>query len=304
MPKTPSERDHEKFLNYLTIERGLAKHTLDSYGGDLRRFKALLPHGLEKANAGELKKVFLQLQAGGLTPRSLARKRSTLRHYYSWLRRKGLIREIPLRRIPLPKIGKRLPKPVSTLDFEKLLRVADTGTPKGLRDLALLRVLDSCGLRVSELITLEPDDLHLDEGFLIVRAGKGDKDRFVPIDQAGIQALRDYIERARPLLYSGPRCGTAPGDQSRRDAKLFPFIRQRVWQILRELCDRAGIASKHPHQLRHRFGSELTRSGLELRDVADLMGHSSVDTTQQYVGLDLDYMREIFQASHPRAVEK
>jgi integrase/recombinase XerD len=293
----------DMFLDYLTIERGLAKNTLDNYGGDLRRFEALLPHGIERANADELREVFLQLLAGGLTPRSLARKLSTLRHYYSLLRRKGLISKVPLGRIPVPKIGMRLPKPVSTPDFEKLLRVADTGTPKGLRDVALLRVLDSCGLRVGELVTLEPDDLHLDEGYLIVRAGKGDKDRFVPIDQAGIRALRDYVERARPLLYSDER-GWRGRRTDRPDTHIFPLTRQRFWQILRELCDLAGISGKHPHQLRHRFGSELTRSGLELRDVADLMGHSSVDTTLQYVGLDLDYIRGIFRATHPRVVEK
>jgi len=224
-----------------------------------------------------------------MSPTSLARKMCTLRHFYSYLRRKGLIATIPLNNIPLPKLGKRLPKPVSTTDFEKLLNAVDITTGMGLRDCAILRMFDSCGLRCSELVSLTAADLHLDEGYIVVRHGKGDKDRFVPIDALGAKAVSDYI-RVWPALYP-------------QETRLFHLTRHRVWQVLQALCERAKITPKHPHQLRHRFGSELTKSGLEMRDVADLMVHSSVDTTLQYVGLDLGYMREIFRKNHPRAVK-
>jgi len=277
----------EQFLAYLAAERGLSKNTIESYGQDLQQFGGLLPNGLEKASRDEVRQVFVELQAGGLSPTSLARKMSTLRHFYAYLRRKRLVATIPLHNIPLPKLGKRLPKPVSTTDFEKLLNAVHT-TEMGLRDLAILRLFDSCGLRCSELVNLTEPDLYLDEGYIVVRHGKGDKDRFVPIDTLGAKALSDYI-RVWPALYP-------------HETRLFPVTRARVWQLLQELCERARITAKHPHQLRHRFGSELTRSGLEMRDVADLMGHASVDTTLQYVGLDLGYMREIFRKTHPRAV--
>jgi integrase/recombinase XerD len=278
----------EQFLAYCAAERKLTENTVENYGQDLRQFGELLPVALEKASRDQVRQVFIELQAGGLSPTSLARKMSTLRHFYSYLRRKRLIATIPLHNIPLPKRGKRLPKPVSTTDFEKLLNAVDT-TEVGLRDLAILRLFDSCGLRCSELVSLTADDLHLDEGYIVVRHGKGDKDRFVPIDAPGAKALSDYI-RVWPALYP-------------QETRLFPFTRVWVWMLLRALCKRAKITPKHPHQLRHRFGSELTKSGLEMRDVADLMGHSSVDTTLQYVGLDLGYMREIFRKTHPRAVK-
>jgi len=278
----------EQFLAYLAAERNLSNNTVENYGQDLRQFAELLPVALEKASRDQVRLVFLELQAGGLSPTSLARKMSTLRHFYAYLRRKRLIATIPLNNIPLPKRGKRLPKPVSTTDFGKLLNAVDT-TKVGLRDLAMLRLFDSCGLRCSELVSLTADDLHLDEGYIVVSHGKGDKDRFVPIDASGAKALSDYI-RAWPALYP-------------QETRLFPFTRVWVWMLLQALCKRAKITPKHPHQLRHRFGSELTKSGLEMRDVADLMGHSSVDTTLQYVGLDLGYMREIFRKTHPRAVK-
>src|SRR5580700_2785478 len=115
----------EQFLAYLAVERKLSENTIENYGQDLHQFGMLLPNGLEKASRDDVRQVFLELQAGGLSPRSLARKMSTLRHFYAYLRRKHLIATIPLQNIPLPKRGKRLPKPVSTTDFEKLLNAVD-----------------------------------------------------------------------------------------------------------------------------------------------------------------------------------
>jgi integrase/recombinase XerD len=287
-PQEEADMSIELFLSYLAAERGLSENTITNYGQDLRQFGELLPNGLDKASRDEVRQVFIELQSGGMTASSLARKMSTLRHFYAYLRRKHLVATIPLSNIPLPKLGKRLPKPISTTDFGKLLNAVDTTTKMGVRDCAILRLFDSCGLRCSELVKLTPGDLHLEEGYIVVHHGKGDKDRFVPIDAPGAKALSEYM-LIWPALYPN-------------ETRIFPLSRQRIWILLQELCERAKITPKHPHQLRHRFGSELTKSGLEMRDVADLMGHSSVDTTLQYVGLDLGYMREIFRKTHPRAV--
>ena len=276
------------FLAYLRAERCLAPNTVASYEYDLQTLQQLLPNGVAKATAEELGAVFILLQNHGKAS-TLARKMSTLRHFYAYARRKRAITASPLRNIPLPKIRHRLPKPISTPDFEKLLNILDTTTLYGLRDYAILRVFDSCGLRNSELVTLEPNDLHLDEGYIVVRAGKGDKDRFVPIDEPAANAVRDYLHSARPKLYPN-------------ESRVFPLTRQFVWMLMQALCRRAGIVLKHPHQLRHRFGSEMTKAGLEVQEVSALMGHSSVDTTMQYVGLDLTYVRKIFRSTHPRAV--
>jgi site-specific recombinase XerD len=128
-------------------------------------------------------------------------------------------------------------------------------------------------------------DLQLDEGYVTVRRGKGAKGRFVPIDEVGIQALTAYLLDTRSVLYSGDTSG-----------RVFPITRQRLWQIVGSLCRLAGLPeSKHPHQLLHRFGSELVKAGLELRQVAAMMGHASTDTTEIYVGLDLEDLQKIFR---------
>jgi integrase/recombinase XerD len=209
----------ERFLAYLNIERGLSQNTIENYGHDLRQIEALLPDGLVKASRDELRRLFLDLSAGGMNPSSVRRKISTLRHFHHYCRRKRMVVGDPLRGIPLPRRGLRLPQPISTGDFDKLLMAAaGNATPAGLCEYAILRLSDSCGLRVSELVKLTLEDLHLDEGHLIVHGGKGDKDRFVPIDEAGIKALTEYLQRAQPVLYPG-------------QTRLFPLSRQRIWQI-------------------------------------------------------------------------
>jgi site-specific recombinase XerC len=288
-----------------------------------------------------------------------------------------VISSIPLKNIPVPKVGYRLPKPIGNADFAKLLQIVEREMPEvqpspvlervqqpmiarffahtmaqkearaarekliterlaqgpclvsqmreylrgrgldvcettvvndyrrlgiappvanaqRLQERALLRILDSCGLRVSEVTALNSKDLKLNEGYLFVRQSKGDKDRFVPMDQPAIDALRDYLQRSRGILY--------PGEKSDR---VFPITRQRAWQIIQALGKQAGTSELyHPHQLRHRFGTEMTKAGMGQREVADLMGHSSVDTTQGYVALDTGHLEESFRKFHPRAVIK
>ena len=279
------------FLSYLTNERRLSDHTIDGYGRDLCQFNRLLPAGLMKATSSELRSAFTELQASGMKPRSLARKHSSLRHFYRHMRRRRLVFAIPLNNIPLPRCGKCLPKPIGDEDFAKLLGACDQRTALGIRDLAILRVLDSCGLRASELIRLELTDLHLNDEYLVVREGKGDKDRFTPIDKPAVSALCEYLARSRPVLYS-----------RKSPSRVFPFTRQGLVYILHELSGRAGVQRYHPHQLRHRLGTMLIRQGLELREVADILGHSSTDTTEGYVALDLNDLRKVFRNTHPRAV--
>lgn len=176
-------------------------------------------------------------------------------------------------------------------DFAKLVKACNKRTAAGLRDLAVLRVLDSCGLRGSELTHLTLDDLHLedaDKAHIIVRAGKGDKDKFAPIDKAGAAALLRYLAKGRPALYAEvphKHCYARQWAKRKADAtRVFPYTRQRIFQIIRDLCRRANIAPLHPHQLRHRLGSWLVSHGLELREVADILGHSSTDTTRDLRG--------------------
>lgn len=295
------------FLQYMTVERRSAANTIKNYGLDLAQVDRSLPAGLVQATDVDLRTLFVEFQAKGISPRTLGRKRSALKHFYRYMRRKGIVAKSPLNsKIPAPKIGRRLPKPISDEDFEKLLKACEIGTPKGLCELAILRLLDSGGLRASELIGLELPDLHLDEGYLIVHEGKGDKDRFVPIDEPATIAARSYLADGRPQMYTAA-LSTRKGwskqwARKRNDSgRVFPFSRQHLWQILRDLCVRASIPRRHPHQLRHRLGTTLVKQGLELREVADILGHSSTDTTEGYVAVDLNDLRAVFQKTHPRA---
>ncbi len=293
--QTPVPKDNSelvsKFMEYLFTERRLARNTVQSYALDLLQAARMLPCSLQTATRDDLRQMFARFQRNGIKATSLARKLSTLRHFYQYLRRKKLITTIPLQNIPLPKRLMRLPKPVSDPDFVKLVKACDSRTPEGLRDLAVLHVLDSCGLRGSELTHLTLDDLHLSEGHIIVRAGKGDKDRFAPIDKTGIDVLLAYLATSRPVLRRKRKADPS---------QIFPYTRQRIFQIIRAICKRANIAPLHPHQLRHRLGSSLVRAGLELREVADILGHTSTDTTEIYVGLDFSYLRKVFRETHPR----
>ena len=147
------------FLRYLAVERRLADNTIKSYGMDLAQIDRSLPSGLVQATDADLRSIFVKFRTKGMSPSSLGRKRSALKHFYLYMRRKGIVTKSPINKIPAPKIGRRLPKPISDQDFEKLLKACDPQSPKGLCEFAILRLLDSCGLRASELIGLEILDL-------------------------------------------------------------------------------------------------------------------------------------------------
>lgn len=310
------------FLSYVAVERRLSQNTIKNYETDLMQISEMLPCTLAAATRDQLRHVLSELQAAGRKSRTLARKISVLRHFYTWARRKGLVSRVPLANIPLPKIPLRVVKPITDSEFAKILAVIDERTPEGLRNLAIVRVLDACGLRASELINLTLTDLHLDERYITVFRTKFDKDRSVPIDEAGVNALRDYLARSRLALYSGRgellplaenpawaerdkgrqiRWGKAKA--AKQPDKVFPITRQRLQQIIRQLSRQAGLpVLKHPHQLRHRLASGLIEAGMDVALVRDIMGHSCTDSTvRSYVHLNLNFAQETFRNTHPRA---
>ena len=219
---------------------------------------------------------------------------SGLRAFYAYLVLAGVAKENPARFIVSPKMEKRLPKVLRAEEVERLLEACPAGDVFGVRDRAIIEVLYSCGLRISEIADLRLDQLSLMEGVLTV-IGKGDKERMVPFGDRARQALEKYLDRSRPVLAGK---GAAPG---------FVFLsargdrmdRRSIWKDFKAVCVRAGVDA-HPHTLRHSFATSLLEGGAGIRDVQEMLGHENIATTQIYTHMDADRLRKIHREFHPR----
>jgi integrase/recombinase XerD len=296
----------EEYLDELRVGRRLSPHTLDAYArdlGDYARFAAR--HGVPSWRDVTLTFVdayFAELARRRLAGATVVRRRSTLRGFHAFLARREPAAGNPLERLPAPRRERRLPHALPVEDVERLLAQPGAGGPLDLRDRALLEVAYASGLRVSELLGLERSRVDL-AGRMLTVTGKGSKERGVPFGRAAEVALRDYLERARPLLAgAAPRRGAAPRhDLVFVNARGGPLSRMGFWKILRRRALAAGLATRvHPHALRHSFATHLLQGGADLRVVQELLGHASVATTAIYTHLDRAYLREVHRTFHPR----
>ncbi len=286
------------FLDYLTVEKGLAANTLASYGRDLRKFLAFL----EKEKIGwagideETVVRFIHRESrGGLSARSQARMISSLRSFFKFLVMSGFLKKDPARRLSSPSTWLSLPKVLTVGEVEKLLCTPPETKLDGLRDRAMLEVLYGAGLRVSELISLKSVEINLEEGFLICR-GKGGKERIVPLGQSGAHSVKRYLLEVRPLLVK------TPSEFLFLTRRGLPFTRQGLWKLLRKYAGEAGIATKiSPHVLRHSFATHLLERGADLRSVQLMLGHSQITTTQIYTHVSRERLRRVYDQFHPRA---
>jgi len=287
------------FLNYAQVERGLAANTIAAYRRDLQKFAVFCEPRRLAASGVERKHVvdFLgKLYQQGLDSRSVARQLVTLRNFFRFLAQENVVRHDPVEHIESPRVWKRLPKFLTLEEVEKLLATAETTTPLGLRDRAMLEVLYATGLRVSELVKLKVADLQLDAG--IVRClGKGNKERVVPLGRKSIASLEDYLRRGRPALTK--RRTTPYLFVSRRGGVM---TRQNFWMLLRQRARAAGVrVHLSPHTLRHSFATHLLERGADLRAVQMLLGHADISTTQIYTHVAQERLRQVYRTHHPRA---
>lgn len=309
---TPLERAVDTYLQHLRIERGLAENTVVSYRRDLDRYVAFLAEqGIidpQAITTNHVREFATQLaerpSASGkpLSARSIARIVVAVRGVHKfWLIEKTTQQDVAAIVQP-PTPGSRLPKAIALSEVEKLLAAPSSETPTGLRDRAILEFLYSTGARISELIDLDLDDLHLsesDERLSVVRlTGKGNKQRVVPIGSYAVKALNDYLVRARPGFVAKGK-GTASLFVNARGGRL---TRQGAWLILKKAAENAKLQVEvTPHTLRHSFATHLLEGGADIRVVQELLGHASVTTTQIYTKVTADTLREVFAATHPRA---
>ena len=233
----------------------------------------------------------------GLDARSISRAVSSLKTFFGFLVSEGIIDENPALNVKSPKFIKKLPSALTVEEVEKLLNATDTATWEGVRDRAMLELLYASGLRVSELVNLKREDINIDEGFIVVRSGKGGKDRLTLMGESSKTWLLKYLE------LSLDRLQTSPYFFITRRNKFF--TRQGVWLKLKEYAAKAGITKQvYPHILRHSFATHMLEGGADLRAIQALLGHSSITTTEIYTHVRTDCLREEYDRFHPLGAHK
>ena len=295
------------FLQHLVVERGFSQNTLDAYSNDLNQFREFVADSLSSEDQEVWRLVDINLLNAYISElrdnrkyrdTTTARKVAAVRSFFGYLSANGMITEDPTENLGSPRVGRTVPKFISEDDVRRLLTTAaDTGTPEGKRDASILELLYATGLRVSELVALNVQDIDFEEGF-IRTWGKGSKERIVYLYPDALANLRQYIGSARVELLGAKRGETALYLNQRGER----LTRQWVWNILKTAARNAGVDTKiTPHTLRHSFATHLLQNGASLRHVQELLGHSSISTTQVYTHLTDSHVREEYERTHPRA---
>jgi integrase/recombinase XerD len=288
------------YLDYLAVEKGLAKNSLEGYRRDLTAFGLWLSgRGLPlgKVTRGEIVSFLGARRGHGASPRSLARATSALRGFFRFLAGEGILPADPTAELANPRRWTVLPKFLSAGEVKALLEAPDVETPKGLRDRAMLELLYACGLRVSELTALPLENLRLADGFVLVR-GKGSKERVVPIADAAARWVTRYVKTVRSRKRgSASSRWLFPGSKGR------PVTRQTVFLALKAAARTAGLppASVSPHVLRHAFATHLVDNDADLRAVQMMLGHADIATTEIYTHVSRARVRRVYDRTHPRA---
>jgi integrase/recombinase XerD len=274
----------------------LAPRTIDAYGRDLAAFAEWLGKPIADAGQEAIERYLAELRARGLAASTIARRAAALRAFFRHQVLVGARPENPAAEVPLPRRGRRLPRTLSPGEAERLVEAANGTSPRALRDRALVELLYGAGLRVSEAVGLERGAVDL-EGRLVRAAGKGGKERVVPIGRQGIEALRRYLSRGRPFLDRRHR------PEVFLNAQGGPLTRAGAFLILRRLAEKAGLdpARVHPHLLRHSFATHLLEGGADLRSVQEMLGHADLATTELYTHVSDRRRKEAYFAAHPHA---
>jgi len=302
---SPAHRYAREFLDYLALERGAARATIDAYRRDIAQHLEYLEEQSiafpDDVTANSLLDFFEELRNKGLRQNSLARKSSSLRGFYNYLSEEGYIEVNPSRLLRTPSPPKRFKGALKVEEVERLIDATsgEKNTAFRLRDRAMLELLYATGLRVSELLALRPGDFNFQYKFLRT-VGKGDKERMVPFHDQAEQAVKEYAEQARPALISKTNCEFLFVNRFGRSLSRMGF-----WKILRKYGLLAGITSKlSPHTLRHSFATHLLANGVDLRVLQQLLGHASINTTEIYTHFDERQFKELHVKYHPRGGKK
>jgi integrase/recombinase XerD len=288
------------FKSYLQLEKSLSENSVDAYLRDIDKLTQYLSISSPELKPGELSLQHLErflewIAKLGMTPSSQSRIISGIRNFYKYCLQEQISNTDPSALLETPKLAKHLPDILSFSEIELMSNSIDVSTPQGIRNKAIIETIYSCGLRVSELVTLRLSCLYFDAGYIRI-IGKGDKERLVPIGTYAIKYINIYRETIRVHLPG------VPGHEdfvflNRRGSKLSRIM---IFMIIKEIAKKAGIKKNiSPHTLRHSFATHLVEGGADLRAVQEMLGHESITTTEIYTHLDREYLRNTLQQFHP-----
>ena len=301
----PAEAAVTGYLEHVIVEKGLSTNTVAAYRRDLDRFEVWLDEvgvddlaSLTPAQLGDF--IAWASRDAGLSASSVRRTVSSVRGLFKYLGAEGLITVDPTEDVSSPSIPLRLPKALSVHDTIAMVESCDPQTLLGIRDRALLEFLYGSGARISEAVTMTADALDLESRSVLLR-GKGGKQRRVPIGSYASAAVEAYLVRSRPALLAKRKSGRVPREVF-LNLRGGPLSRQSAYGIVSAAAERAGVPDVSPHTLRHSFATHLLEGGADVRVVQELLGHSSVTTTQIYTKVTIDRLREVYAESHPRAL--
>lgn len=295
------------YLDHLLVERGISKNTHLAYSRDLQRFKVFMD-GIGKQLIQDISRedisaflISLKNQKDAklsISATTTTRILASVRGMFSYALKEKVIINDPSAGIKPPRIGSRLPKAISTQDVTRLLNSLKGDNPSNLRDRAILEFMYATGARISEVVDLDVDDLDLTDN-IVVLTGKGNKQRVVPLGSYATKSLEDYLVRGRPALIGiKVESGTSAVFRNVRGGRLS---RQSAWNIMGNAAKLAKLENVTPHTLRHSFATHLLEGGADIRIVQELLGHSSVTTTQIYTKVTIEALRHVYSTSHPRA---
>jgi integrase/recombinase XerC len=296
----------DQFIKYLALEKGASEHTFRGYLNDLSHFEGfILSSGLYPiSDRGEVDvsrvdrdiiRIYLRALFRSNKRSSIARKLASIRSFFQYLVREGIVSKNPAKGVATPKIEKYIPTTLTIDEMFRLLDAPDTSNPLGLRDRAILELLYSSGVRVGELTQLNCVDVDWELGIIKV-LGKGKKERIVPIGSKAIEAMKDSLQRRGLSLGNGGKCPLFINTQGGR------LTDRSVRRIVEKYAQKSGLRrSISPHALRHTFATHLLDAGADLRDIQELLGHVSLSTTQKYTHVSMDGLMDIYDRAHPRS---
>ncbi len=296
----------DSFLNHLAVEKGFSENTVVAYRNDLYQLVSFVEDEAAKhrqiaswASFGrqEILSYLLNLKERNYAATTVSRKIAAAKSFFAFMTAEGKLKDNPTQNIHSPRIGKSLPRPISIGEVRRLLeQPGKLSTLEAKRDKAMLELLYASGIRVSELVALNPGDIDTEEGYLRC-FGKGHKERLIPIHPQAALAVEQYLAETRPLL--ARRSEEKALFLNRRGERL---TRQGFWQKIKEYAKSANLDSEiTPHTLRHSFATHMLSGGADLRSLQELLGHANISTTQVYTHLTSDHIRRSYEESHPRA---
>ncbi len=290
----------KQYIEYVTLEKGLSDNTKVSYANDLNNLAQFLAtmelEKFEDVVKEDLIAFLYYISDLGLSNTTRARYLSTFRNFFKYLVSEGIIPTDISETVDMPKQKRKIPDTLSYPEINAIINAPDAETIGGLRDRAMLELLYACGLRVSELLTIQRKDIFSDMEIIRV-IGKGSKERFIPIGKSALKWIELYLIKARPGISN-----IHSEDALFLNLRGKPMSRMGFWKLLKKYADESGILKNvHPHTFRHSFATHLLEGGADLRAVQEMLGHSDISTTQIYTHIDREYLKEVHKTFHPRS---